>query len=537
MTSLRCGAFPCRRSGEPPRLASTRGRSGSTTGRAPWENANHPRVIAFTEAVQAQLLDRFQEKGVEVSLEIEEPEFDDRSPLYAMAAQAVPIPLKNIERREILGLPPFGEKAINPDTGIAYDEEVWLPSMTTMMFVAPEKGIPVGSPLLEPPPAPEPPPVGEAPPEGGSINEAASAASAAVEALGPGKAKVSDRGRALHSALVSLRGSLDERFTPKAKRAVAEVLREQQIEVAQKVKANAAHLMKNPGDTKSWWDAAKWDREMKKALGAPLSAMAEALDVALQSSLRKAERKAGPVRAVEYALEKSGKRITGINHTTRDGVLGIVRKVVGSSIEQGLSNAVAGDVLEEAIGDAALFDEYRSEMIARTEMMFSYNDATIGSYRDLDVTQVQAIDGDEFDAECAARDGQIFDIEEAEGIEDHPNGTLDWIPIIPEEEVEEKAVLPAPSLLPFLSSLSAALSVEQEQKERERQESLKAVTDREDRLLQAISLTNIRVTDGLRDLAQSIEARPLVVNVPTRNVHKKILRDAEGRIIGSHEVN
>ena len=79
-----------------------------------------------------------------------------------------------------------------------------------------------------------------------------------------------------------------------------------------------------------------------------------------------------------------------------------------------------------------MFDEYRAEMIARTELMSSYNDATLGSYTDADVTQVQAIDGDG-DEECAARDGQTFDIDEADGIEDHPNGTLDWVPILPDE--------------------------------------------------------------------------------------------------------
>ncbi len=71
-------------------------------------------------------------------------------------------------------------------------------------------------------------------------------------------------------------------------------------------------------------------------------------------------------------------------------------------------------------------------MIARTELMGAYNDAALGSYSDLGATQVQAIDGDE-DPECAERDGQIYDIDEADAIEDHPNGTLDWIPIIEEE--------------------------------------------------------------------------------------------------------
>ncbi len=77
----------------------------------------------------------------------------------------------------------------------------------------------------------------------------------------------------------------------------------------------------------------------------------------------------------------------------------------------------------------SLFDEYRAELIARTELMDAYNGAALGSYQDAGLTKVQAIDGDA-DEECAARNGQEFTIIEADGISDHPNGTLDWIPVL-----------------------------------------------------------------------------------------------------------
>jgi hypothetical protein len=48
------------------------------------------------------------------------------------------------------------------------------------------------------------------------------------------------------------------------------------------------------------------------------------------------------------------------------------------------------------------------------------------------VTEVEAIDGDE-DSECAARHGQRYPIDEALGITDHPNGTLDWLPVLKAE--------------------------------------------------------------------------------------------------------
>ena len=127
--------------------------------------------------------------------------------------------------------------------------------------------------------------------------------------------------------------------------------------------------------------------------------------------------------AVDHALSRSSKRITAISNTTRSGV----RKRIAEAIEQGMSPREAGQYVREWSG----FTEYRAERIARTEMMNAYNTAAIASYRDLGVQQVVADDGDE-DAECAERHGQVFTVDEADGIEDHPNGTLDWLPVAPD---------------------------------------------------------------------------------------------------------
>jgi hypothetical protein len=78
---------------------------------------------------------------------------------------------------------------------------------------------------------------------------------------------------------------------------------------------------------------------------------------------------------------------------------------------------------------ATAFDEYRAELIARTESARVLNESQIESFREFDVKTVRAIDGDD-DEECAARDGKEFDIDEAMDISDHPNGTLDWEPVI-----------------------------------------------------------------------------------------------------------
>jgi SPP1 gp7 family putative phage head morphogenesis protein len=117
-----------------------------------------------------------------------------------------------------------------------------------------------------------------------------------------------------------------------------------------------------------------------------------------------------------------GARITGINQTTRDKIQAI--------IEQGVTSNLSPAELGRVIREATAFDEARAEMIARTETALAYNDAALGTYREFEVSHVQAIDGDT-DAECAARNGNVYTLEEASGITDHPNGTLDWVPVVP----------------------------------------------------------------------------------------------------------
>jgi SPP1 gp7 family putative phage head morphogenesis protein len=117
-----------------------------------------------------------------------------------------------------------------------------------------------------------------------------------------------------------------------------------------------------------------------------------------------------------------GSRISGINETTRRSVAGIIEDALGTDGEALTSSDIAS-----RIRDLGTFDEARAEMIARTEVGFAFNTAALTSYNEYGVQQVQAIDGD-YDPECAARNGQVFSVDEAMTIEDHPNGTLDWVP-------------------------------------------------------------------------------------------------------------
>jgi SPP1 gp7 family putative phage head morphogenesis protein len=123
----------------------------------------------------------------------------------------------------------------------------------------------------------------------------------------------------------------------------------------------------------------------------------------------------------DVILARLGLRIKGINETTRDRV--------ATAIKNGLDAGHSAAELGDDVAETAAFDEYRAELIARTESARVLNDSQLETFREFDVEQVTAIDGDD-DEVCAERNGQTFDIDEAMDIEDHPNGTLDWVPVV-----------------------------------------------------------------------------------------------------------
>ena len=378
-----------------------------------WQGAVHSRLVPFTEVIQYQLLDRWKALGVTLELEIEEPDFTEDKPRYENAQLALSQPLRNRERREVLGLEPFGDPAL--------DEAVWLPLTMTLGYTAPDaEG---NTPVQE-----------EQEPN-------------TVEA----KATVGKR------PLMGLRRQIDAKWVPQLKVSVADVLKAQRAEIAGKVKRNAAHLMRKPTDHATWWDGGKWDRVLAKALETHAAGIASQVTAHVDTILTgKASPKrrrlgatvsSGSVAVAEAGWEpivsarviaKVGQRVTGINATTRDAVVRTIQTTVERGIEEGLGAAALGDALELALDDAATFDEYRAELIARTETMGAYNSAALGSYGEFGIDMVEPLDGDQ-DEECVARlaRGPVT-LEEAEADEDHPNGTLDWVPYFPEET--QKAV-------------------------------------------------------------------------------------------------
>lgn len=363
-----------------------------------WQNAIHQRLVPFTEKVQYHLLDRYTDLGITVELEIDEPEFDDDGPKFDLLQKSAGTPMRTIERRALIGLEPFNDPIL--------DNAIWLPSDLIQVGVAPdENGQPVAMPEVVEAPTEEP---------------------AAIGQENVAKAPVSP----LHGKLMRLRAKAEREHTSDLRRDLVQFLDTQKHDIASRLRANPEHVTRRPRDNEVWFGkTARWDRELSKILERPLSTMAQNVFDAINRTIPSTV-KAAPAGTVERVLKRGAARVTKINERTRDAVQDYIVK----GIEKGQTTLELADAIELGVlldnGQPA-FDDYRAELIARTELMDAYNGAAVESYRDAGITEVQAIDGDG-DEECAARDGRIFSVDEAYDIEDHPNGTLDWVPVLPE---------------------------------------------------------------------------------------------------------
>ena len=352
-----------------------------------WQNAIEPRLSVFVELLQGRILD-----NLGLTLVLETPNFDDDLPLYEIAEKARFAPLTVNQRLAAVGLDPLDD-SIYGDLG----NHIFMDSRMTQVF--PEK-------------APPPQLVGE--PMGDQPMSEASQEETMPETDVSAKAR-------LH--FEAIRAKVERKYTPLIRKAVSEALAAQRADIAARVREKAGHLAAKPGDIRPWWnERAEYDR-LQRALEPTVLAVAREVTQAQSATFFRVPSKADSIfdRVLEYVRAKVGQRITDINATTRDKL----RDLISTGITEGQSPAQLGDLIEAS----TTFNDARSELIARTETMLAYNDASIGTYRNFGVEQVQALDGDD-DAACAARNGAVYSISEASGITDHPNGTLDWIPLV-----------------------------------------------------------------------------------------------------------
>lgn len=370
-----------------------------------WQGAIHPRLQMLYEGIQYGLLDRFAKLGIVVELKIDEPEFDDSGPAFEMAQRAIFLPITNAERRDLIGLPPFGDPSM--------DNAVIMPNTTVLWATAPDEN---GNPVED---------IGQpgnvvddlqAQVDGLKQITAGVIAPPQIPATVPAKATV-------RAPFLALRAAIDRTHTSKVKDAVAEVLASQKADVIAKVKRHFDHIRAKGKDSSVWWNGAKWDAALRDAIAPHAEQIAVKVSAGVERKLPKPGKAsvAFAERVTKRVLDRGAARITGINGTTRDGIAAILADPANDTLQS----------VMDAIDAWAGFDDSRSELIARTETMDAYNSAALGSYDEFGIEEVEASDGDG-DEECASRDGQTFSLDEADGIEDHPNGTLDWIPVIPE---------------------------------------------------------------------------------------------------------
>lgn len=141
---------------------------------------------------------------------------------------------------------------------------------------------------------------------------------------------------------------------------------------------------------------------------------------------------------MERAIVASGGTRRGLIDLTEQTRTSMYR-TVASARENGLGvKAIAREIRDQIPRGPWLSVKTRSEIIARTEAKFAQNESSLTVYKNAaNVSRVQAFDAQlgETDADCENRNGQIMTIEAAGMIEEHPNGTLSWAPVV-DERVE-----------------------------------------------------------------------------------------------------
>lgn len=360
-----------------------------------WEETIHPRADLLEETIQVGLLSRYEEAmGQTFDFEINEPDMDDAPSLMEKAAAYKGLISIGLDPKQSLG-------------AVGLDHIKWL-------------GLPA---LLDP----------------------AQQAMAAATAQGDGstvtvrddtpKDNTTTQQRIVGKAVKARddiahigKGIIGDFLTQQRDRVVA-ALRE----TLPASKGLRSEAVKAP--TPEWWNSAYEDAQLAVALRVIYQdASTQSLQVVADTLGRIVPNKA-VARITDDLLAYGGERIVDINARTLDAITetlveGTRRGYSVSQLIDGVPAEGFTGILQTGLDNGVgAWDELRAETIARTETALSYNRAALRGYEQFHVAQVTAIDGDH-DEQCATRNGSTFAVTEALGIADHPNGTLDWIPVV-----------------------------------------------------------------------------------------------------------
>jgi|GEM_PF-3147182 len=400
-----------------------------------WENAITPRLSRISVAI-TEILDTFETMlGWAPTIEFDIPEFDDDSPRYDKVQKAQFIALTNDERRGLIGFDPLPEELIGP-TGKPLGGEVWTgisifpvggPTAATPNYIPRSVSVPSWAPesaeIVSNESTPALSPIDTAKPV---MAQPMKADPLPLDAVTGGPLAGYQR------SMRALKQNLSARVIPQMRGSVSLVLDAQKRDIAGRVRGQYERIKAKPSDTTLWWPPnAKWDEAMVAAIKPALLGVAEHVRTHVGDTVMRG-RKADPLvdssgnpvmnGAITQVLTRGAAKVTGINKTTRDGI----NDLVVQGIEQGMGPAELGDAIEAWSG----FDEYRSELIARTETGTAYNAAALGSYSDFGIEMIQVLDGDGDDI-CAPWADVTVPITEAPDELGHPNAVLGGSTFIP----------------------------------------------------------------------------------------------------------
>lgn len=373
-----------------------------------YEGTIHPRVELLEETIQVGLLSRYERAvGYTLDFEIEEPNLDDAPSLLEKAGAMQALISLGFDAKEVVAAAGLDHIKFN---GTPKPDPVAVPDETDLTVRVND-----------------------------SSRRDATQTTQTISKASKADALRSERDAVVDPASLRAKGTMDAFFADqreRVSRAIASSLPSTKAARREAVKADP-----------EWWDSATEEEALRNALRTIYVDVGKG---ALQVVSNRVDRFVGPsfINNVLTDLTKyGGNRITDITERTRKALVDEVSEGVrrGYSIPQIIDGNAAesfAGVRKAAMDNGVeVFGDARSEMIARTETALSFNRAALTGYGEFGIRQVIAFDGDK-DAECAARNGGTYSVDDAYSITDHPNGTLDWAPVVP---LFEKAVpIPPP---------------------------------------------------------------------------------------------
>lgn len=381
-----------------------------------WEGTIHPRAEEFEEVVQTGLIARYEAVvGQTLDFEMEEPSLDDAPTLLEKAGAL----------RSLVAVGFDAESAVE---AVGLDHIKWngLPKLVDPEYQAQQTE--------------------QAAAQGDGarvvVRDTNTRDSTATQQTLVGKAMDEPDPLGIHpeAVKVTFREDVIGREVSGSEEAVRGFLTAQRSRIIERIEALLpASKAARKALSDDWWDGDEEDALLLVALRDSYNRLGRGALQVVANTLSRVVLPDRIERVISANLKGAGTRIRDINETTRQAVTAELETGVRRGYN--ITQLVAGVPSESFRGiaqapmknGASAFDELRAETIARTETMNAYNNAAIRGYSEFGVREVQAIDGDT-DAQCAIRNGGVFSVDDALGIADHPNGTLDWIPVLPERK-------------------------------------------------------------------------------------------------------